>query len=243
MKDTILAGTGNSRYLKSSLESTATWAEALALLRSGQFPIDLNGINMSGITQLGTALTSDTLLKSAICTALGLDENATPSDAWEAVLELINQKQDTLTFDSTPQQGSQNPVRSGGLYTALSGKQDVLTFDTQPTPGSTNPVTSGGVADAIAGATTMTTTLAIPASAWNGNDPYLAEITVTGYSVTPNTRVDVACNYMTMNSLTNMGVSAIYIENNSGILTAFAIGAAPNTSISVNALLYETTSI
>lgn len=243
MINSVIAGTGNSRYLRTNIPTGTTWADALALLRAGTFPIDLAGINSDGFVTVGTALTSDTLLKSAVIQRLGLDESATLSDAWEAILDLLDDKQGELTFDNVPTQGSPNPVRSGGLYTALNGKQDALTFDTRPTPGSTNPVTSGGVADAIAGATTMTTTLSIPASAWHGDDPYTASITVSGYSVTPDTRVDVACNYTTMNALTNMGVSAIYVENNAGTLTAYSLGAAPNTAISVNALLYETTSI
>ena len=56
-----------------------------------------------------------------------------------------NNKQNALTFDNSPTSGSSNPVKSGGVYTALSGKQNTLTFDTTPTSGSTNPVTSGGV--------------------------------------------------------------------------------------------------
>ena len=55
----------------------------------------------------------------------------------------------TLPVDTAPTQGSQNPVTSGGAYTALSGKQNTLTFDTTPTSGSQNPVTSGGVYSAI----------------------------------------------------------------------------------------------
>ena len=34
--------------------------------------------------------------------------------------------QEALTFDSTPTEGSTNPVESGGVYTALSGKQDAI---------------------------------------------------------------------------------------------------------------------
>ena len=59
-------------------------------------------------------------------------------------------KQDTLTFDTTPTDGSSNPVTSDGIYDALSGKQDTLTFDSTPTDGSSNPVTSDGIYDAIA---------------------------------------------------------------------------------------------
>lgn len=36
----------------------------------------------------------------------------------------LAKKQDVLTFDSTPMAGSNNPVTSGGVYTALAGKAD-----------------------------------------------------------------------------------------------------------------------
>lgn len=37
-----------------------------------------------------------------------------------------NAKQNALTFDDAPTQNSSNPVKSGGIYTALSGKQDTI---------------------------------------------------------------------------------------------------------------------
>ena len=57
-----------------------------------------------------------------------------------------------LSFDAAPTDASENPVKSGGVFTALSGKQDSLTFDATPTDSSSNPVTSGGVHAAIAAA-------------------------------------------------------------------------------------------
>ena len=42
----------------------------------------------------------------------------------------LSQKQDTLTFDSTPTQNSTNPVTSGGIYTALNSKQNKLVSGT-----------------------------------------------------------------------------------------------------------------
>ena len=62
----------------------------------------------------------------------------------------LNGKEDTLTFDSVPTDGSTNPVESNGIYDALAGKQDSLTFDSVPTDGSTNPVESNGIYDALA---------------------------------------------------------------------------------------------
>lgn len=89
------------------------------------------------------------------------------------IIDAVNAaKQDTLTFDSEPTEGSENPVTSGGVWgvtAALSdsldslstgvqegyddllgrieGKQDTLSFDSEPTEGSANPVTSGGLWD------------------------------------------------------------------------------------------------
>lgn len=65
-------------------------------------------------------------------------------------------KQDLLTFDQTPTDGSTNPVESQGIknyvdalraYTdaQLALKQNLLTFDQTPTAGSTNPVESQGI--------------------------------------------------------------------------------------------------
>jgi len=65
------------------------------------------------------------------------------------VYSVLSNKQDKLVFDSTPTEGSSNPVVSGGVYSALSEKQDSLTFDNSPREGSANPVTSGGVFEAI----------------------------------------------------------------------------------------------
>lgn len=68
------------------------------------------------------------------------------------IVDRIEQKQDKLTFDTTPTADSQNPVTSDGIKKAidaktvdLSGYQAKLTFDTTPTENSTNPVTSSGV--------------------------------------------------------------------------------------------------
>lgn len=210
MIDSVIAGTGNSRYLRTSISASTTWAEALTMLRAGTFPIDLAGINISGFTTLGTALNSDTLLKSAIITALGLEADATPSDAWEAVLALIATKQDTLTFDDTP------------------------------TSGSTNPVTSGGIYDAIDNAATKTDTITLASASWSGSDPYTQTVTLSGYTVTANTRVDIACDYNTLNAMAADGVTTLYFENSNGTITAYSVGAAPSSDVTVFANIYET---
>lgn len=86
MKDMVTNGTGNSRYLKTSLASGTTWESALAMLREGTFPIDLNGLNNGGITQLGSAYSKANVLPDDVCALLGLDSTtAEPKDAFGVV--------------------------------------------------------------------------------------------------------------------------------------------------------------
>ena len=82
MKDSISKNQGNSRYLKSNLLEGTSWDAALAMLRAGTFPIDLNGINADGWTQVGTALNKANLLTDATASALDLiDDDPTVNDA------------------------------------------------------------------------------------------------------------------------------------------------------------------
>lgn len=82
------------------------------------------------------------------------------------VFDALATKQDILTIDSTPTDGSSNPVSSNGVFDALAGKQNTLTFDSVPTNGSTNPVTSDGVFDALA---TKQNTLTFDSTPTNGS--------------------------------------------------------------------------
>lgn len=76
--------------------------------------IDISGINEQ-ITSLGTRITE---LKTYVDTNINtLSEQIKYVDnKVEANKSLIDTKQDTLTFDTTPTEGSENPVTSGGIY-------------------------------------------------------------------------------------------------------------------------------
>jgi len=49
----------------------------------------------------------------------GLDANSINPVQNKVVTAALNEKQDTLTIDTTPTQGSHNPVESGGVYTEI----------------------------------------------------------------------------------------------------------------------------
>lgn len=111
------------------------------------------------------------------------------SDVWGAITgtlsdqtdlqDALNAKQNTLTFDNTPTDGSNNPVTSDGIYDALAGKQNTLTFDDAPTDGSNNPVKSDGIYDALAlkaplASPTFTGTPAAPTASSGTNTTQIA---------------------------------------------------------------------
>lgn len=75
---------------------------------------------------------------------------------------------------------------------------------------------------------------------WIGADPYLQAVTVGGYTVTENTRVDLLADVTTMRQMEEDGVEALYIVNNNGTLFAYATGAKPTAALTVTAIITET---
>ena len=94
MKDSAIKGTGNSRYLKSSLEGITTWEQFRAALAAGTLPVDLNGINPEGFQQLGAPLNKVTFLKDGTAEKYGMDNTAVPDD----VLDLLSKSVVTGTY-------------------------------------------------------------------------------------------------------------------------------------------------
>lgn len=65
-------------------------------------------------------------------------------------------------------------------------------------------------------------------SSWSGSGPYSQTVTVTGATVTANSKVDVQLTAAQIASLIAAGVTGLVIENNAGTLTAWAVGASPS---------------
>lgn len=85
MIDSVLKGTGNSRFLKSAVPAGTSWADALAMLQAGTFPVDFNGINTEGFQQIGTPLNKANLLKDATAAQIGLPPSTTPDGMFQAL--------------------------------------------------------------------------------------------------------------------------------------------------------------
>lgn len=92
----------------------------------------------------GTPLNKQTFLTDAVASAIGgLGSNPTVSDALNRLRTLLNSKQNTLTFDSTPRAGSSNPVTSNGIYNAIASGAKIQTgsYVGTGTYGQANPCT------------------------------------------------------------------------------------------------------
>lgn len=100
MQDLEIKGTGNSRFLKSSVPATTTWEDFLTMLRAGNLPIDLTGLNSAGIiTQNPSAYNKANVLPDDVCSALGI--NPQTSEPKDAFLAAALQVGDTLTTTRT----------------------------------------------------------------------------------------------------------------------------------------------
>lgn len=85
MQDQIIKGTGDSRYLRSSIAVGTTLEQIITLLRNGEFPIDFAGYNSEGIDTQGTDLNKANLLQDGTASLFGLGTDATPNDVLASI--------------------------------------------------------------------------------------------------------------------------------------------------------------
>lgn len=78
------------------------------------------------VADLVSGLQSEITSQSKLASDLVDDTNQTNKFVTSSEKSTWNGKQDSLTFDNSPTENSNNPVKSGGIYTALSGKQDTI---------------------------------------------------------------------------------------------------------------------
>lgn len=76
-------------------------------------------------------------------------------------------------------------------------------------------------------------------STWSGSGPYSQTVTVTGATVTANSKVDIQLTAAQIATLIADGVTGLVIENNAGTLTAWAVGASPS-AMTVQCTVEET---
>lgn len=90
----------------------------------------------------------------------------------------------------------------------------------------------GGGSSGTKGSITFTTN-------WSGSGPYTQAVVAEGYSPTAQTKVDLLADNDIISRMILGGVNQIYIENNNGVLTAYAVGSKPKASMVVQAVFSE----
>jgi len=92
--------------------------------------------------------------------------------------------------------------------------------------------------DIIILASSIVKTLQLSAT-WNGTDPYTQVITLSDYTPTSNTKIDLQPDMNVIQQLINDEVGGLYIENNNGVLTAYSIGNKPSVALSIQITVSE----
>ena len=68
-------------------------------------------------------------------------------------------------------------------------------------------------------------------TSWTGTGPYTQAVTIKG--IDNDSKIDLQPDANVINKLIEAGTTALYIVNNSGVATAVAIGAAPNSALTI----------
>ena len=79
--------------------------------------------------------------------------------------------------------------------------------------------------------------IALSANDWNGDGTTFTQNVV--FSGGNKHKVDLQPDSAVLNQLINDGVSALYIANNNGVFTAYAIGAAPTVDLEIQVTITE----
>ena len=133
MENLVPLGTGNSRLMKSNIPSNTTLAQLIQMWNNGTFPYDIGPLNSAGISQQGTPLNKDTLLKDATAALFGLGTDAVPDDVLAKLANAAFVENGGLTDVGGNSVGIQIATGSYvGTGTYGANNPNTLTFEFEP---------------------------------------------------------------------------------------------------------------
>lgn len=152
----------------------------------------------------------------------GFKYRESSSDTWHDMGEIIKGKDAVYIGASAPS----DPQYSIWIDTSEPGESIVTSVNGQSGAVTVAPQIKKG-------------SITLAAANWTGNGPYTQTVTISGITITSNSKVDIQPNTVAIEQLIIDGVAALYIVNNNGSLTATAIGAAPTADITVQVTVTE----
>ena len=88
-------------------------------------------------------------------------------------------------------------------------------------------------ADSIDLPTKHISNISLPTASWTGSDPYTQTVTISGSTITANTKVDIQPSEEVYDQLVADNVGYLAIKNVNGTLTAVAKGGKPSADLTV----------
>ena len=142
MQDGILKGTGNSRYLKSIadfLTQYPTYEDMVAALVAGTLPIDLDGINTAGWSQVPTYLNKANLLSDTTETAIwGSTGNRTVDAAVAELNALIENVQTGVNRKVSVKTGSYSTTQDSTITVTVGSRPKLVLVSSNSRPSLAN---------------------------------------------------------------------------------------------------------
>lgn len=81
-------------------------------------------------------------------------------------------------------------------------------------------------------------TLTLTAAGWTGSaSPYSQGVSITGGTAT--SQADIQADAAAIQQMLDDGTNAIYIANNNGTFTAYAVGEKPTADLSIQVTVYD----